>query len=423
MKANRIILLTIIAAVGLTSCVKDKSFCKTSGQGQLSLTVNNETPTLKSISQVTDYPVTIKSGSETVKSFDKVSDIPSAITLDVGTYTVESHTPGTMIRKMYEPYYSGSTDISILAGTTTKADVVCTMQNTRISVIYGTDFFNVFSTWTITIDDSSDSALQFSSSDARNGDRTTFYWQFINEVREVNINFVGYTKENGSKISQKYTVSKSASSMGYDDDKEYFSGGDALEFTFTPEEATTGKISSVILTAEIKFDETEESVIVNVEDVPTFDPGDEPGEDDPDHPSLIPITFTLPEPITLPEEDTSKGDVKIQAENGLTSLTVKVNSNSDEMVGSLMAVAENYPGVDLIGGCEVVGNQNLVNFLGSLGQVITVPSKGDTEYTFPVGNFFGFLSLLPGEHNFVMTAVDNDGNTKSGTVKVTVPEE
>ena len=112
----------------------------------------------------------------------------------------------------------------------------------------------------------------------------------------------------------------------------------------------------------------------------------------------------------------------MSAENGLKSVMVKVNSSSDEMMGSLAAVGDEYAGVDLVNGCEVVGNQNLVAFLGSLGKTITVPAEGDKNYTFPVGQFYLFLGILPGEHNFVMTVTDKDGNKKTGTVKVTITE-
>ena len=62
------------------------------------------------------------------------------------------------------------------------------------------------------------------------------------------------------------------------------------------------------------------------------------------------------------------------AEKGLKSVKVNVDSSSDEMMEQLAAVADEYPGVDLVNGCEVVGNQNLVAFLASLGKTITVPA-------------------------------------------------
>ena len=101
---------------------------------------------------------------------------------------------------------------------------------------------------------------------------------------------------------------------------------------------------------------------------------------------------------------------------------MKVLSSSDEMMEQLAAVAEGYEGVDLVSGCEVVGNQNLVAFLGGLDRTITVPAEGDTNYTFPVGQFYLFLGILSGTHNFVMTVTDMEGNQKTGTVVVTITE-
>lgn len=100
---------------------------------------------------------------------------------------------------------------------------------------------------------------------------------------------------------------------------------------------------------------------------------------------------------------------------------MKVISTSEDMNSSLADLNTEY-GVDFIGGTEVVANQNLVKLFEGLGQPLAVPAVGDKEYTFPVGNFFGFLMVLAGEHQFALTVTDMDGNKKSGTVKVTVTE-
>jgi hypothetical protein len=55
-----------------------------------------------------------------------------------------------------------------------------------------------------------------------------------------------------------------------------------------------------------------------------------------------------------------------------------------------------------------------------LGQTLAVPSEGDLEYTFPIGNFFTLLSVLSGEHDFTLTITDMQGNTKNGKLRLTV---
>lgn len=413
----------ILALASLNACSLKEDAPYTKKTGELSLNVSENTPATKAITQVTDYPVDIiDANGVTVAHYEAVQDVPEKIVLDVGVYNIESHTPGVLQRKMDNPYYGGSKSAEVLAGNTTRADVVCTMQNSKIAVVYGEDFFDVFKSWTITLDDGFGTALSFNNNDEINGNQTLCYWHFEGETEAVTLNFTAYTREGDNRITQKFTIRKSQAETGYDDDNKYFSGGDALVFTFTPEESTSGKVESITLEADIVFTESEEDIILNVEDDPTYDP------DEPDEPVTPPagssIILTLPEPITLSENtDPADGDVKIEAENGIKSLIVKVESSSEEMMESLEGVAAEYDGVDLVGGCEVVGNTALVSFLGSLGQVITVPAQGAEEYTFPVGNFFGFLSLLSGDHNFIMTVTDMQGNIESGTLKITVPGE
>ena len=193
-------------------------------------------------------------------------------------------------------------------------------------------------------------------------------------------------------------------------------------------ESTSGNVTEILINADVTFAESETTIPVDVT-VASLTPGtDEPGTgDDPTPGGDDLITLTIPAPVTLSADesataDPSTGDVTMAAQNGLKSVIVKVQSSSDDMMEQLAVVADGYPGVDLVNGCEVVGNQNLVAFLGSLGKEITVPDEGDTNYTFPVGQFYLFLGILPGEHNFLMTVTDMQGNKKTGTVKVTITE-
>ena len=220
-------------------------------------------------------------------------------------------------------------------------------------------------------------------------------------------------------------MTKDQADESYDDDHANFCGGDALKLNFKPTESTDGTVSSIVINADVTFTETNENVNVVVVDKTNMDdPGNDPGNDPQPNDK---ITLTIPAPVTLSADeaataDPTSGDVVMYAENGLKSVMVKVESSSDEMMEQLAAVADEYEGVDLVNGCEVVGNQNLVAFLGGLGKTITVPAEGDKNYTFPVGQFYLFLGILPGAHDFVMTVTDKEGNKKTGTVKVTITE-
>ena len=136
--------------------------------------------------------------------------------------------------------------------------------------------------------------------------------------------------------------------------------------------------------------------------------------------------MNLPAPISFPilgadDVSPSLGDTYLAATAGFRSITVSISSTSAEMNSSLAALSTEY-GVDFISGAEIVDNQNVVELFDSLGQPLSVPTQGDTSYNFPIGNFFGFLQVLAGSHTFYLTVTDMQGNTKSGSVNITITE-
>lgn len=426
MKLKSAFLVGIMSIVGLASCISEDfgGVDIIKDKGDLVLDVNVLKPESRAVTEVQDFPVVIYSSDEKqVASYNQVSDVPEKISLAVGTYTVESHTPGVIAKKMFTPYYKGEQSVEILKGIKSNVEVLCKMQNSLITLNYDDEFKAVFESWDITIDDGSNVVLSFSNTDLSN----SVYWYFGEKgVEQLTVNFRGKTKE-GSTVTARNVLTKDQANESYNDDRDYFCGGDALTLNFTPTESTDGKVSGINLYANVTFTETNEDVPVNVVDKPGFEEGPDapptPGPGGNDNA----IKLTVPAPITLSADDAatadpSTGDVKIESEDGIKSVLVKVDSKSDEMMEQLGAVADEYEGVDLVHGCEVVGNQNLVAFLASLGKTISVPSVGDKSYTFPVGQFYLFLGILPGEHNFIMTVTDVNGAKKEGTIKVTITE-
>lgn len=438
MKLNSIFLAGFLSLTSLASCVSEMPFeggVEKENQGQMELNVSLLTPETRAVTTVNNFPVIIYGpDGNLVQSYSKVSDVPSKMTLNVGNYKVESHTPGDIEKKMTSPYYKGVKDVEIVKGITTQVDVLCKMLNSIISLEFDPEFLETFSSWSVSIDDGSTTALTFLSTD--NDANPTVYWYFGEDgVRKLTVNFRGVTKD-GSSVAANNELTKEQADQSYNDDRDNFCGGDALTLKFSTTEATDGKLVGIALNADVTFTETNKDITVNVVDVPgNFEPedpdsgsqggGNTPGagggEDDNS------IVLTLPAPVSFDmlgamAADPTTGDVKMEATNGLKSVLVKVESDSDDLMEQLAEFPDIYPGVDLVNGCEVVGNQNLVEFLGSLNKIITVPSEGDKEYVFPVGQFYSFLGILPGHHNFIMTVTDMNGNTKSGTIKITILE-
>lgn len=426
MKIQNALLTGALALAALSSCTSEDFEEKLSAggpKGELQLSVDVLKPeSTRAVTEVTDFPVIIYDAEgKTIHSYSTVADVPSSIMIAVGNYTVESHTPGAIRKKMAEAYYRGVTPVEIIKDVTSPVNVLCKMQNSVITVNYDDEFRSVFASWEITINDGGQTVLSFDNTTATN----KVYWYFGEEgVKELTVNFRGTTIE-GSTVSSKYTLTKDQADESYDDDRQNFGGGDALNINFTPTESTEGRLTGVTINADVTFTETNENVDIIVVDKPGFEPG---GGDEPDP---TPggdegnITLDLPAdisfPFMAPPSDTSQGDTYIAATAGLKSITVMIESTSSDMKSSLSELNDQY-GVDFIGGAEIVGNQNVVALFNNLNQPLSVPTKGDTEYKFPIGNFFGFLKVLAGKHTFHLTVTDMDGAVKSGSLNITITE-
>ena len=426
MKLKYTYLTGILAAAMLTACSSENIGTEPASGDTGMMTVNVQTiepQATRANTQVYDFPVIVKDAEgSTVKSYDRADAVPSSVTLGVGNYTVESHTPGDIEKRMDKPYYAGSADMEIMKGLTTNVDVICKMLNSSIKLNYDADFIGLFTSWTITIDDGSETALSFTNEDGN--DPTEVYWYFENEPATLTLQFKGTTNA-GATINATRQLSKddTAVQQHYDDDKANFGGGDKIVINFSPVESTSGNVTEIVINADVTFAENPEIIIpVDVTDA-KLTPGEDPNDGDDPTPAGN-ITLNLPAPISYPflgaaTVDKSLGDTYIAATKGLKSIKVKLSSTSEEMVASVSELNTNY-GVDFLGGAEIVGNQDVVTLFQDLNQPLSVPAEGDTEYTFPIGNFFDLLQVLAGEHTFQLTVTDMDGNTKSGQVVITI---
>lgn len=426
MKYSNILSICLLAATSLASCVSEEISTTKSGEGVMTLDVELLKPqSTRADVNTSEFPVTIYNAEGTaVKNYAQLADVPRQVPLEVGDYIVESHTPGQMEKIMTTPYYRGTDDVTILKGVNTKSDVVCKMANGSFTIKYASQFAEDFSSWNITIDDGGERALSFSNEDGM--EPATVYMAFEDNVSKLTVNFKGKTTA-GNTISASNTLTKKEASEKYDDDNTNFSGGDAIVINFEPVASTEGNITGITLTADIRFEEHEEWISMEVGDKEgSYEPVDPNPGGDPDQPGGGEITLNLPAPISYPylgagSVDPSLGDTYLAATAGLKSIIVSISSTSEDMISSLGQLGAEYD-VDFVSGAEIVDNQNVVALFNSLGQPLSVPSQGDTSYNFPIGNFFGFLQVLVGSHSFYLTVTDMNGNSKSGTVNITITQ-
>ena len=412
------LLIGALSVVALTSCVSENLDLGNTETGVLQLSVDIVQPQSRSLTEVTSYPVVIYDADGNVKfSYNSVSDVPATIRTGVGKYTAESHTPGGLEKQMSYPYYKGTKDFEILPNTKSEVEVTCTMQNSQIVVNYNGDFMDVFTSWEITLSDGEGAALSFTNTSSS---APVYYWFGEDGAEELTLNFRGTTAD-GSTVVARNTLTPSQASSGYDSDRENFCGGETLTLNFTPAESEDGKISSITINANVTFTETNETIDVDVVDKSNMDdPGNNPGDDPGNDPGNAKITLNLPQNMTVSAAtDKSLGDTYIKCEDGIKSIKVNIVSTSGEMVESLNDLNTNY-GVNFVAGAEIVDNQSMVQLFNDLNQPLSVPTQGAIDYTFPIGNFFGLLGFLSGQHTFNMVVEDMNGSKKSGVLVLTV---
>lgn len=425
MNISKILLTGTFFGMCLASCTNENDYLDGANRGTMSLGVDKLMPKPKNAGvktravETVDFPVAIYSLTDNKEfiSYDKASMVPNRLVMPVGRYYATAHTPGAMEKIMSEPYYFGREEFEIMKAVNTEATVTCRMANGSFTVRFSDDFQQAFSDWTVSIDDGTVSAIVYTSE--RDGiTPATKYMVFEENTASLRVNFVGTTTK-GSRIVTNNVLTKKNASEEYESDSEYFSGGDAIVINFRPVESTEGDITGINVTANISFEETEEDFDMEVEDAnqgggETPDNPDEPGGD------TKAITLNLPSNMTVDfTTDPAAGDTYMAAENGFKSIIVKMASTNADMVSSLEDLSAGY-GTDFINGTEVVGSQNLVDMFSALGQTLNVPAEGDKEYTFPIGNFFTMLAILPGDHTIELSVTDLKGNVKKGQVVLTV---
>lgn len=435
-----------LAALSLFSCeMKDEIFDKNgiSGDvGYLNLAVSVQNKATKSAEDeginnnspvsADDFNVEISNSEGIVKKFESYSELPETIELPEGSYTVKAHTPGEILPQMSEPYYNGETILNITKDKETTADVTCTMQNTRIQLVYGETFATVFKTWNITVSDGSGNILSF---DETNTTPAAVYWLIADEVSEIKVH-IDAKLPDGGVVSEDRVITKPE-----DAESDFWAGSDALTITMEPGKPTDpDNPSGVTIDVEVNITFTDSEVTENIPVEGGNDGGEEggdptePGEGEDSGPTIV---FPKNNYI-LPDEKGLSADAVISASAGLKSVVVKIipgNTSFEEALRLLPNAGnsdEDKKKLDLIAGVELVDNTLLPDIIKMAIQGVNIPKLVSdpvtTRYTFPVGSFFDALAGLgttgvdgkPSSHSFAITVEDMNGETTSSVLSVSV---
>lgn len=360
-----------------------------------------------------NYPVVIVNKDTEEEAYNGTyEEMKKPLSLPVGTYTVNSHTPGDIKTSMTSPYYGGEKEMTITKGVVSVLDMVCKMLNTKISLKLGDDFKAAFKEWTINLNDGSDHVLKFTEADVENN---VVYWYFGDNahVSTLTMDITAITQD-GVKVRDQVQFTKADADESYEDDNDEFTGGDALNINIgafeepTPEPGEKPQLGFNV-SVNITFDGRNETVEIPVVDVPTTDPN--PGDDE-----VITIsdggTGYLTDGVIV-ADGVFPTDVNVimGIEKGIQNVFVKVSTTNtvfEGMVAELGLVAGD--GMDLASS-EASG----------LAELFPLPEAGATEYTFSMSEMlFTMLNGFEGKHDFTLKVVDKEGNEKSAVLTITV---
>ena len=404
-----------LAALSLFSCeMKDEIFNKNeiSGDvGYLNLAVSVQNKATKSAEDeginnnspvsADDFNVEISNSEGIVKKFESYSELPETIELPEGSYTVKAHTPGEILPQMPEPYYNGETLLNITKDKETTADVTCTMQNTRIQLVYGETFATVFKTWNITVSDGTGNILSF---DETNTTPAAVYWLIADEVSEIKVHIEAKLPD-GGVISEDRVITKPE-----DAESDFWAGSDALTITMEPGKPTNpDNPSGVTIDVEVNITFTDSEVTENIPVEGGNDGGEGEGDNSAAGPTLsgeyLNKTVTYDKGSDKPFPDVS---VEMNVPGIIKNVMIKATT-SDEELGEILA---GMRFMDKPDGVDLVGNSDL-------GSLFDLPTNSD-YYKFTLGELGGMLTV--GQHTFTVKIIDQNNKEAIGSLSFDITD-
>ena len=472
MKKLNILLLGGLLAFGLASCeMKDELWGEkeSTDKGLLDLGVAfKKSQQTKAGGETDDFPVIIEKTDGTQVDSLTYSEINGPVELTVGTYTIRAHSAEKLEKRMKVPYYAGETAVTIEKGSTAKADISCTMKNTKIQFSLSELVGGGYDSWTVSANAGGEFAYSVSGNTETNVDNVApIYWYLNGTVSEIKVD-VTATKD--GKTYKGHTVfHKSDADETYeDDDAQFFGGGESLTIQIKPtidedggdeggdsgdggdeggdggdDKPTTpeqGTIGDFEISVDITFEDSEDTVNIPVDgtgsgDSSTTTPGGDGTEEKPDDGGNTGGGTTDDKPtdtaITISDNGTGyltngvtvtdgkyPDDVAVvmNVPNGIKNVYVKVDTDNPDF-----ASAAGSMGLTTGEGLDLTGEQ-----AKTLSSLFDLPNVGDQEYTFTMNStLFGLLTTtpgFPGKHDFHLTVIDQNKKQKSATLTINISE-
>lgn len=366
--------------------------------------------------EINQFPVIIyDSKGEVVKSYESYSDVEELIELQVGSYSVEAHSPGEFLSQMDEPYFGGTEPLEIKEGIKNNAEVVCKMQNLPVKINYDATFLAAFTEWTITVSDGASNILTFTNEDPTG---STIYWKLGENVTQITVQIVA-TTTSGEQVSIKNYYTQENADEDYTGDNSFFEGGDMLDIYFTEEKSDAKPGVQIGIKVDITFADADETTEIPVDDV-TGGGNDDPNDKPDPNPGEGGISITdngtgyLTDGVTVTgTEYPDDVAVVMNVPNGIKNVYVKIAS-TDKVFEGLVADM----GLTTGDGMDLASEE-----ASGLGSFFPLPEAGadKTSYTFSMSEtLWGMLGNFAGKHDFTLKVIDQNGNDALGVLTITL---
>lgn len=390
----------LLASLLLAAACARNAGTKT-GTGELSLSLGYdgkdyvEIPT-RSQDQVdvSAFSIVIRNSSgDITASWDKYADMPSSVTLSPGEYTVEAMTPQSVPAAFDQPVYKGSSQFVIEPGKLTTAEVVCSLDNVKVTVNLGESFTDEVTDYTVTVRGVDyDKSLVFTEEVISSG-RAGYF-----NVSPLEVHIIGKRVLDGSAVNDLRMI-------------EDVRSRDHIILNINAR--ATGDVSSLTITIDYGTNDRNEDI-----EVPGFpeDPVDGGGSTEEGKPQ---ISFSCPEDVTFTDSQAAEAvvDVTVSAEEGVQDLFVEIQSST--LLGLLGELG--------LGDAVASGKWNiadiqdpaLAEFLGGLGLYnADDPVRGKKEHTFSIGAFMALMPAQADPYPFLIKVTDAKGAEASRTLTV-----
>ena len=411
-KVIYILFFALAVILSFTACDREKMDNDTVELGEgsvnlaslkgLSVEVSSSTPITRASEVNTDnYLIRIYDAEQNLVREWKYSELPEIFTLRVGSYTVQALSHEVQPAEFEVPFYYAEESFTIEANKVKDLEpLVCKLNNIKVSVTYDDKLKEVMGEDVKTTVTVGDASLAFAYDETRNG-------YFKSNVDGNNIMKAVMTGTiDGVAREVPYPIKNVKPGqhrlikfyLKYVNDDGYIEGG------FTKLKLVIVATCTVI---EKGFTNREEEETI-------IDPN--PPTPSGKAPTIVGDGFDIDESLDVPIKRDEGGNlvgitvvVNIEAENGFSNLKVKIDSETLtpellEEVGLASEFDLAYPG-DLRTGLE------------SLGFPVGDQVLGKTTLKFDITKFTPLLgSYGPATHKFIITAIDQSGNSVEKTL-------